>query len=144
MPPDAINKAYTSWLSPAPTSASSIPPSPLVDLTESIDWSDPRIQSWTGLERMQNIEYYEKALSVWKGIGVLDGIGQLKSRLKDGSDPQGLVVNIRGGDKPMMEPRPMSEITKQMEEDVEQMKAELLGLKPTWLVEWEESKKEKK
>lgn len=139
---NAVNKAYTSWMSPAPSSVSSIPPSPLVDITDPIDWDDARIQSWTGLEREQNIEYYDKALEVWKVIGALEGLSQMKKMLKDGEEPQGMVVNLKnGGEAPLVQQRPMSEIKKQMEEDVEKMKAELVGLKPTWLVEWEEARK---
>lgn len=142
MSPSALNKAYSLWMSPAPSSYSSIPPSPTYDVREEIDWSDPRIQSWNGVEREQNGEFLDKCIAVWKGIGALEGIAQLSSQLKDGADPQGLVVNLNKG-KPQVQPKPMSEIKKQMEEDVEKMKAELIGAKPSWLTEWEEKNRDK-
>lgn len=138
MSPNSLNRAYTSWLSPATSSSTSIAPSPIVDITDPINWDDPRIQSWSGVERDQNYEYYDKAQEVWKSLGVLDGIAQLKSQLGDGADPQAL-IKIEGDVG--AQPRPMSEIKKKMEDDVEKTKAELLGLKPTWLVEWEEAKR---
>lgn len=56
---------YDSWMSPRPTSLTSIPPSPMVEVEVSeggVKWDDERIQSWSGEERMENEEFFDVAL----------------------------------------------------------------------------------
>jgi hypothetical protein len=70
---------FSSWLSPGPSSPTIIRPSPLLEIEADeegnevpIEWEDPRIQSWSGEERAENWEWFEKAVEVHKGIAALE------------------------------------------------------------------------
>lgn len=57
-----IPKAYSRYMSPPVTSATSISPSPMVEverLEGGINWDDVRIQAWNGEEREQNGAYID-------------------------------------------------------------------------------------
>ena len=65
LPPgaNALITAYQSWMSPKPTSVTSIKPSPMVEVEAEecgIDWDDARIQSFAGPSRAENGAYIEQ------------------------------------------------------------------------------------
>jgi len=77
LPPNAgdVIKAYDDWISPAPTSYNSIPPSPLAEIErkgEGINWEDVRIQSWNSQERAENGEYLTWALQAKNSLGMFE------------------------------------------------------------------------
>ncbi|RSH91720.1 hypothetical protein EHS25_009089 [Saitozyma podzolica] len=135
---------FSSWLSPGPSSPTIIRPSPLLEIEADeegneipIEWEDPRIQSWSGEERAENWEWFEKAVEVHKGIAALEGLAELSAQLPEGADPKGMVISRTPGQKSNLAPRPMSEIRRQLSNDVERMKGELEEGKPGWLRRFE-------
>lgn len=71
-PPELAMKNYSRWLSPAPEE-DSIRESPTLSVARNsqIDWNDPRIQAWNGVEREQNGEYIEEAFDVQKNFAAI-------------------------------------------------------------------------
>lgn len=57
-----LPKVYSRYMSPPITSATSIAPSPMVEVERSeggVNWDDVRIQAWNGEEREQNGAYID-------------------------------------------------------------------------------------
>lgn len=73
---------YSRWMSPPLTSLNSIPPSPMYDVEQTeggVDWSDARIQSWSGEEREQNEEFF--------AVGMRYHGSEESVRVRDGDNP---------------------------------------------------------
>ncbi|EIW71792.1 hypothetical protein TREMEDRAFT_67961 [Tremella mesenterica DSM 1558] len=139
----AVADKFMEWMSPAPESATSIKPSPMLWVQEEeggVDWEDPRIQSWAAEERQENFKYINNNIELQNGLAALTGLKEFTSNLPKGSDPEGMVVFFSPG-LPSATSKPMSEIRKKLEEDVNAKKKELEGSKPGWLKKWEKSQK---
>jgi hypothetical protein len=77
LPPGAeeVMAAYDDWMSPKPSSFSSIPPSPLVEIEkkgEGVNWEDVRIQNWNSGERQENMAYIQEAKNVKNMMGLFE------------------------------------------------------------------------
>lgn len=134
-----IAQYYKRWMSPNPD-GNTIAASPTLSVAEAdgkIDWSDPRIQRWSGFEREENGQYMEKGLEVHKTISALQTMVSLGDGLPEGADAQATVISSSSGG---MTTKPVSEMRRDMMENIKGLKAELEAVKPDWLVEYEAAK----
>jgi len=75
LPPgaDKLIEAYQYFMSPEPTSARSIPPSPMLDVEKEeggVDWEDPRIQRWSETREV-NGEWMTRAIGIASHLGFI-------------------------------------------------------------------------
>ncbi len=72
-PAETARINYDQWLSPKPESKDDIRASPTLSVSRNakVDWNDPRIQAWNGVEREENGEYIEEAFEVQKNFAAI-------------------------------------------------------------------------
>lgn len=69
---DKLIESYQYFMSPAPTSLTSVPPSPMVDVESEeggVDWGDVRIRGWG--EREENADWLKRAIGIENHLGFI-------------------------------------------------------------------------
>lgn len=158
LPPgaNALIAAYQSWMSPKPTSVTSIKPSPMIEVEAEeggIDWDDARIQSFAGPSRVENGAYIEHIVEAYKIQGSnivsvpqvplwtppdsLQDLRSISTHDESGEEKKITSFQIVPGEKMKRVDASVAEIQKDMEDQLTKARDELENVKPVWLRDWD-------
>lgn len=134
-PEQSMGKAFSEWMSPKAV-GDAMPASPTYTVAHddpSVNWSDPRIQRWTGAEREQNGEFMEKAVDVASTLHAMRAMRDMA----DGAEGTATVFRPSGTSQ-----MPLSEYQDELAGEAKKLTRELENTKPDWLRDYEREKRE--
>ncbi|BEJ11381.1 hypothetical protein CspHIS471_0108030 [Cutaneotrichosporon sp. HIS471] len=146
-PAEVARINYDQWLSPKPESKDDIRPSPTLSVSRNakIDWTDPRIQAWNGVEREENGEYIEEAFEVQTNFAAISNMAHASEQIGDATDLKDIDFRLTSWEngKTTTSSGNMSDMKASLEESLAKSTAELAKIKPQWLQELEKGKTDK-